>query len=194
MNSTIWDLIGGNPGGGSSIGDLIGDLIGRFGWNSTGAAALSVSEEPEPEDNGGVTTVIAENLKEKLREKYGDLFTENKEEELNELFGNIDKLADENGILSLSDAVSALAATDHFDLNQTVGVIMDATNGEADYSSLVEALKDSTGSDLSMDDVADAFSDALGDKIDWNNLARRAGEQSRKRLRRKGLPRRHRIR
>ena len=167
----VWDLIGGNPGGGSSIGDLIGDLIGRFGWNSTGAAALSVSEEPEPEDNGGVTTVIAENLKEKLREKYGDLFTENKEEELNELFGNIDKLADENGILSLSDAVSALAATDHFDLNQTVGAIMDATNGEADYSSLVAALNDSTGFDLSMDNVAEAFSSALGDNIDWNNLA-----------------------
>ena len=64
----VWDLIGGNPGGGS-IGDLIGGLIGRFGWNSTGASALSVSEEPEPEDNSGVTTVIADNLKEKLREK-----------------------------------------------------------------------------------------------------------------------------
>ena len=167
----IWDLIGGNPGGGGSIGDLIGDLIGRFGWNSTGAAVLSVSDEPEPEDDGGVTTVIADNLKEKLREKYGELFTEDKEAELNELFGNIDKLADENGILSLSDAVSALAATDHFDLNQTVSVIMDATNGEADYNALVDALNDSTGFDLSMDNVAEAFSGALGDKIDWSNLA-----------------------
>ena len=127
--------------------------------------------EPEQEDDGGVTTVIAENLKEKLREKYGDLFTDDKEAELNELFGNIDKLADENGILSLSDAVSALAATDHFDLNQTVSAIMDATNGEADYNSLVDALNDSTGFDLSMDNVADAFSSALGDDIDWNNLA-----------------------
>ena len=168
--SKVWDLIGGNPGGGS-IGDLIGGLIGRFGWNSTGAQALSASDEPEQEDDGGVTTVIAENLKEKLREKYGDLFTDDKEAELNELFGNIDKLADENGILSLSDAVSALAATDHFDLNQTVSAIMDATNGEADYNSLVDALNDSTGFDLSMDNVADAFSSALGDDIDWNNLA-----------------------
>ena len=166
----VWDLIGGNPGGGS-IDDLIGDLIGRFGWNSTGAAALSVSEEPEPEDDGGVTTVIAENLKDKLREKYGDLFSENKEAELNDLFARIDAATAADGTIPIADAVNALVATDHFDLNQTVGAIMDATNGEADYSTLVSALQESTGSDLSMDAVADAFSSALGDNIDWNNLA-----------------------
>jgi arsenate reductase-like glutaredoxin family protein len=60
---SVWDLIGGNSGG--SISDLIGGLIGRFGQNSTGAKVLSA--EDEPEDNGGVTTVIAENLKEKLK-------------------------------------------------------------------------------------------------------------------------------
>lgn len=169
---SIWDLIGGGSGGnsGGSIGDLIGDLIGHFGWHSVGAVALSVSDEPE-EDNGGVTTVIASNLKDKLREKYGDLFTENKEQELDDLFARIDAVTGPDGTLSLSDAVSALAATDHFDLNKTVDVIMSATDGEADYSTLVDALKDSTGYDLSMDNVADAFSGALGDDVDWGNLA-----------------------
>lgn len=163
----VWDLIGGNPGGGG-IGDLIGDLIGRFGWHSTGAAALSVSDEPEPEDDGGVTTVIAENLKEKLREKYGENFTEEKEKELDDLFASI---TDASGSIPITDAVNALVNNENFDLNETVDVIMDATNGEADYSTLVSALQESTGSDLSMDAVAEAFSGALGDKIDWSNLA-----------------------
>lgn len=166
---SIWDLIGSNTGSGTSISDLIGGLIGRFGGNSVGAMVLSASDEPE-EDNS-VTTIVAENLKEKLREKYGDLFTGEKEAELDELFAKIDAATDAAGNISLSDAVSAIISNENFDLAKTVDVIMDATNGSADYSELVSALKESTGSDLSMEDVAGAFSDTLGDSVDWNNLA-----------------------
>ena len=161
----IWDLIGGGNSGGG-ISDLIGGLIGRFGRNGVGAQVLSVTDEPE--GNSGVTTVIAENLKEKLKEKYGDLFTEEKEKELDDLFASIE---DATGAISLGDAVDALITNENFNLNDTVDVIMDATNGNADYNELVSALQESTGSDLSMDSVADAFSNALGDKVDWSNLA-----------------------
>lgn len=164
---SVWDLIGGNSGG--SISDLIGGLIGRFGQNSTGAKVLSA--EDEPEDNSGVTTVIAENLKEKLKEKYGDLFTGEKEKELDDLFAQIDAATDAAGNISLANTVSTLLSNENFDLAKTVDVIMDATNGNADYNELVSALQESTGSDLSMDDVANAFSSALGDNVDWGNLA-----------------------
>ncbi|MBQ3262560.1 MAG: S-layer homology domain-containing protein [Oscillospiraceae bacterium] len=168
---SIWNLIGGNPGGsGGGLSDLIGDLIGRFGRNSTSAAALSVSDDPE-EDSGSVTTVVASNLKEKLREKYGDLFTGEKEKELDDLFLKIDNATDAFGNISLTDAVSVIVSNENFDLAKTVDVIMGATNGMADYGELVSALQDSTGSDLGMSTVADAFSKALGDDVDWSKLA-----------------------
>ena len=165
---SIWDLIDSNSGSGSGIGGLIGDLIGRFGQNRTGAKVLSDSEDS---DSGSVTSIVAANLKEKLREKYGSLFTGDKEQELDDLFAKIDAATDAAGNISLADAASIILSNENFNLPKTVDVIMGATNGEADYSELVNALRDSTGSDLSMDDVAGAFSDVLGDKIDWGNLA-----------------------
>ncbi len=167
--NSIWDLIGGNTGSSGGISDLIGDLIGRFGRNGTGAKVLSAADEPE--NNGSVTSIVAANLKEKLKEKYGSLFTGEKEQELDDLFAQIDAATDAAGNISLADAVSTIITNENFDLAKTVDVIMDATNGNANYNELVSALQDSTGSDLSMDKVADAFSSVLGDKIDWSNLA-----------------------
>ena len=166
--NSIWDLIGDNTGAGGGLSDLIGDLIGRFGRNGIDAKVLSVSDESE---DSSVTTIVAAHLKEKLREKYGSLFTGEKEQELDDLFARIDAATDAAGNISLADAVSVIITNENFDLPKTVDVIMGATNGSADYSELVSALKDSTGSDLSMDDVADSFSDVLGDKIDWSSLA-----------------------
>lgn len=161
--NSVLDLIKSNSGGG--ISDLIGDLIGRFGKNGDSASPLAASEEPEDES---VVTVIAANLKESLKEKYGANFTEEKEKEFDDLFASI---TDASGNIPISDAVNALVKNEDFSLNDTVDVIMDATNGKADYNELVAGLKESTGSDLSMDAVAAAFSNSLGDNIDWGNLA-----------------------
>ncbi len=171
----VLDVFKGGEEGDSSIIDVIGGLIGGIGGKN-GEGAKPEAEESEPVEaeepaEDSVTSVVADKLKESLKEKYGSLFTAEKEQEFDELFG---KIEDASGALDLGTAVDGIAdimGSEDFDAAKTVDAIMDATNGSADYSELVKALQDSTGSDLTMDEMSKAFSDALGSDLDLNKLA-----------------------
>lgn len=135
MFNRIWDLFSGSDGSGSGLGDL----IGRFGRNSSGAKVESLSDDPPEEPS--VTNVVASKLIESLTEKYGDLFTKDRQTQLENLLNQAGALDDK---LSLSDAVGDIAkimGNADFDLN--LEDITKALLGEgADFSKIIRKLKD----------------------------------------------------
>ena len=161
------------------LNSLIGKITDLFGNKKADTLADDDPAEGAEGDDDSTTTLISNNLIDSLREKYGELFTEEHEQQIKDLFDQFGPATDK-----IIENMPEVFGED-FDLNKTIDAIFDSTGGDFDINTLVDSLKDagiplddisaaigeSMGENLDLDKLTEALTNAMGDKLDVAELA-----------------------